>query len=115
MWVTIAFIAGLLLFDLWVFIEGGTDATISAMVVQEWSVEHELFTIFVGFIMGHFFLTQFSGNWVYKYPAIGFTCGAGLCISFQYSTWGTDYPYLLFALSAFFGGMFWPLGYPKEL
>ena len=42
------------LYDVYAFMEGGTTATISH-VIMSWSYDHPAFTFFMGFLMGHFF------------------------------------------------------------
>ena len=53
--VTIVFIVGILGYDVWAFYHGGTEGTVSYMVIMEWSYKYPAFTFFVGFVMGHLF------------------------------------------------------------
>ena len=42
-------------FDAFVFLRGGQEATISSVIITEWTKDYPAFTFFVGFIMGHLF------------------------------------------------------------
>lgn len=113
-WATLAFIAGILLYDLWVYLEGGTMATVSAMTVYVWSKSVPAFVVFVGFIMGHLFFPNKGGYWVHQFSALTFTCGALLLELTKYQMF-IDRPYVIFGLSFICGGVFWPLGMlPKD-
>ena len=48
---TIAIIIG---FDVFVWVKGGTEATVS-WTVFEWSYDYPILPFFMGFVMGHFF------------------------------------------------------------
>ncbi len=47
-------IAAIAIFDSYVFIQGGTEATISH-VLMSWSYAHPAFTFSIGFVCGHLF------------------------------------------------------------
>lgn len=48
----IAFIA---IYDVWAYIKGGVQGTISYKIIIEWSRKYPAFTFAVGFAMGHLF------------------------------------------------------------
>jgi hypothetical protein len=54
-YVTAAFIAGILLYDVWAYSKAGTRGTVSYMVIIKWSRRYPAFTFAVGFVMGHLF------------------------------------------------------------
>lgn len=49
------FIIGLIIYDIVVFILHGQEATVSHLIITDWSRNYPVFTFAVGFIMGHFF------------------------------------------------------------
>jgi hypothetical protein len=53
--VTAAFIAGLLVYDIYAYIKGGQEATVSHLVIKGWAKDYPAFTFLVGFVMGHLF------------------------------------------------------------
>lgn len=46
-------IVGVLLFDAWVFVMGGQDATISSVIITDWAYNYPAFTFLAGFVCGH--------------------------------------------------------------
>lgn len=48
-------ILAILAYDVYAYIQGGQDATISSLVIKDWSREYPAFTFAIGFIMGHLF------------------------------------------------------------
>jgi len=49
------FIIGLIIYDVIAFIMGGQEATISFLIVTDWSRNYPMFTFSMGVVMGHFF------------------------------------------------------------
>jgi len=47
-------IVGIGVFDVYVFTQGGTEATVS-WTIFTWGHKYPAFTFFMGFVMGHFF------------------------------------------------------------
>lgn len=50
--VVIAFIFA---FDVWLFVQGGQDATVSSVIITDWAYNYPAFVFGIGFIMGHLF------------------------------------------------------------
>jgi len=42
-------------YDIYAYIEGGQDATVSYIISQEWIYNYPAFTFGMGFVMGHLF------------------------------------------------------------
>lgn len=109
---TIGIVLAILGYDVFAYVNGGQDATISSMVITDWAVNHPLFTGFLGFVMGHFFLTKISSDLVYNYPAVGF--GVGVFVGWYLTIpFAKDYPGVTFILISLLGGVFWPLAKVK--
>jgi len=52
---TVLFIVGILLYDTYAYITGGQGATISHLIITNWSREYPFFTFMCGVAMGHLF------------------------------------------------------------
>ena len=48
-------IGAMLVYDVYAYMQGGQDATISSVVITDWSKNYPAFTFMVGFLMGHLF------------------------------------------------------------
>ena len=48
-------IVGIFAFDVFVFIKGGQEATISSIIITDWAYNYPAFVFGIGFIMGHLF------------------------------------------------------------
>jgi len=53
--VLVIFIFLILLYDVYAYINGGQEATISFLIIKDWSKNYPAFTFAVGFFMGHLF------------------------------------------------------------
>jgi hypothetical protein len=53
--ITVSFIAGILVYDIYAYIKGGQSATVSYLVITDWSKNYSAFNFLVGFVMGHLF------------------------------------------------------------
>lgn len=42
-------------YDVYAYLEGGQDATISSVIITDWALNYPAFTFLVGFVMGHLF------------------------------------------------------------
>lgn len=51
----IVFIIGILVYDVYAYYQGGQEATVSHLVITDWSRNYPAFTFMVGFVMGHLF------------------------------------------------------------
>jgi len=49
------FIIGLIIYDIIAYIFGGQEATVSFLIITDWSRNYPAFTFGMGFIMGHLF------------------------------------------------------------
>jgi len=55
------FILGILLYDAYAYIVAGQEATVSYLIITDWSHNYPAFTLFVGIVMGHLFWALRSG------------------------------------------------------
>lgn len=53
--IVVIFIVAIFGYDLFAYIKGGQEATVSFLIIDDWSRNFPAFTFFVGFIMGHLF------------------------------------------------------------
>jgi len=51
----IVFIVGILVYDVYAYIQGGQGGTVSYLIITDWSRNYPACTLFVGFVMGHLF------------------------------------------------------------
>ena len=42
-------------YDVFAYIQGGSEATVSSIIINEWSRDYPAFTFLMGFTMGHLF------------------------------------------------------------
>ncbi len=45
----------ILLYDTYAYLSAGQEATVSYIIIEEWSRDYPAFTFFMGFVMGHLF------------------------------------------------------------
>lgn len=53
--IVLLFIALILIYDVYAYIKGGQVATISYLIITDWSKNYSAFTFAIGFLMGHLF------------------------------------------------------------
>jgi hypothetical protein len=52
---TISLIGLILIYDIYAYVKGGQEATISYLIITDWSKNYSAFTFGIGFVMGHLF------------------------------------------------------------
>jgi len=54
-WVILVIFIAIFGYDFYAYVVGGQDATISSVIITDWSINYPAFTFGMGFICGHLF------------------------------------------------------------